>query len=405
MKKQDPGHIVCLALPAWEADYLRSTVELMKGLSATNLVLYVDYAYTISDCIKGILGKKKFEWKRLLGINKRLRKISGDDQTGLYVLSLPPVFPSFIIRSYTFFKLANRLNAAFTGYFINRAIKRLQLHNIIAFNSVQPFLGLYWKIKHIDYKIYYIYDDFTNVPWFKGFASKEENKFIQQADLIVVSSDELKKRKEQSGIPTEVVNNGVHFDAFYRYAKKNTTETKEAKTIGYTGTMDFRFDIDLLEPVVKDLPQHQFLFIGKVFEPEIRQRLSKYKNVTFMPPVSSDQVPLIQSRLDVGIIPYVCNDLTAAIYPLKANEYLAMGLPVVMTPFATIGEADDVVFVAKDPKAFINDIKNALSGNNDALIQKRIEVAKKADWSARSAQLMAIIEIHTAAKIDFPVVA
>jgi len=95
MEQSKPKHIVCFALPAWEADYLRSTVELMKGLADDNLVLYVDYAYTISDLAKGILGKKKFDWKHLLGIKSRLRRINGDDGKGLYVLSLPPVFPSF----------------------------------------------------------------------------------------------------------------------------------------------------------------------------------------------------------------------------------------------------------------------------------------------------------------------
>ena len=403
MAKQSPRHIVCLALPAWEADYLRSTVELMKGLSASSLVLYVDYAYTISDCIKGMRGIKKFEWKRLLGIDKRLRKISGTGNRGLYVLSLPPVLPSFAIRSYTFFKLANRLNAAFTGYFINQAIRELQMQDIVAFNSVQPFLGLYWKIKNLKYKIYYIYDDFTNVPWFKGFASKEENKFIQQVDLIIVSSTELKKRKGQPGIPTEVVNNGVHFDAFNQYEKKISPDDKAQKTIGYTGTMDFRFDMDLLEPVIKELPQHKFLFIGKVFEPKIHERLSKYENVTFMPPVPSDQIPQIQSAIDVGIIPYVCDDLTAAIYPLKANEYLAMGLPVVMTPFATIGEADSVVYLAKDAKAFKQSIETAIAQNNELLIKKRVDIARKADWSERANQLKNIIELHTAAKLDIQV--
>ena len=99
MKKRSPENIVCCALPAWEADYSRSTVELMKCLSTENKVLYVDYAYTIMDLLKGITGRKKFDWKRILGIKKRLRKISGTGDTGLFVLSLPPVFPSFIFQS------------------------------------------------------------------------------------------------------------------------------------------------------------------------------------------------------------------------------------------------------------------------------------------------------------------
>ncbi len=391
MEQLKPKHIVCFALPAWEADYLRSTVELMKGLSDEHLVLYVDYAYTISDLIKGILGKKKFEWQRLLGLKKRFRRVRGNDGIGLYVLSLPPVLPSFIIKSYRLFKIANRINAAITGYYINKAIKKLQMKNIIGFNSFQPFLGNYWTINNLQFTVYYIYDDFSNVPWFKGFASIEEEKFISKADLIVVSSDELKKRKQKINKPIEVVNNGVHFNAFFSNINSRKLNENYMKTVGYTGTMDNRIDLDLLETVIKLLPNIRFLFIGKVRELSIYNRLIKYINVCFEPPVLADQIPCMQRQIDVGIVPYVCNELTAAIYPLKVNEYLAMGLPVVVTPFASLAEADDVVYMANNAGSFIKCIEMALIENDECIKQQRLNIARKADWKERSNQLMEIM--------------
>jgi len=396
MEQSKPKHIVCFALPAWEADYLRSTVELMKGLADDNLVLYVDYAYTISDLAKGILGKKKFDWKRLLGIKSRLRRINGDDGKGLYVLSLPPVFPSFIIKSHRFFELANKVNAAITGYYINRAIKTLQMEHIIGFNSFQPFLGNHWAINNLEFTVYYIYDDFANVPWFQGFVAVEEKKFIAKAGLVIVSSAELKKRRHMINRPVEVVNNFVHFNQFFTIIKSRKFNEGYIKTIGYTGTMDNRIDIDLLEEVVKGLPNLRFLFIGKVREQYIYDRLIKYINVCFEPPVATDKIPYMQRQIDVGIIPYICNELTAAIYPLKANEYLAMGLPVVVTPFASLGEADSVVYIAQNAKAFIASIEIALTEKEEWLKQQRLAIAKKADWKQRSDQLMEIIErYHT----------
>ncbi|MDP9081767.1 MAG: glycosyltransferase [Bacteroidota bacterium] len=397
MEQLKPKNIVCFALPAWEADYLRSTVELMKGVAVNNLVLYIDYAYTVSDLIKGVLGKKKFDWKRLIGLKKRLRRISGDDGTGLFVLSLPPVFPSFIIKSASFFKMANRFNAAITGYFINRAIKKLQMQDIIGFNSFQPFLGNYWKIINLKFNVYYIYDDFSNVPFFQGFAAIEESKFIAKVDLVIVSSDELKKRKCQIiNKPIEVVNNGVHFNSFFNNIKSRKLNDGYMKTVGYTGTMDNRIDIDLLENVITKMPGVRFLFIGKVREQYIYDRLLKYINVCFEPPVSTEKIPYMQRQIDVGIIPYVCNELTAAIYPLKANEYLAMGLPVVVTPFASLGEADDVVYVAAHAGAFVNSLKIALNENDELLKQHRLAIARKADWKERSNQLMDLIDKYSA---------
>jgi len=400
MKKQKPEHIICFALPAWEADYLRSTVELMKCVSANNLVLYVDYAYTISDCIKGVLGKKKFEWQRLLGIRPRLRRVLGEGDTGLYVLSLPPVFPAFIFKSEKYFTITNKFNAAITGYFINRAVRKLKMKNMVGFNSFQPFLGRHWNITGLKFMVYYIYDDFTNVPWFNGFVTSEENKFILKTDLVIVSSNELQQRKANLHKPIEVVNNGVHFNAFCNKMSGSKINAQYVKTVGYTGTIDNRIDIDLLEKVIKRMPNTRFLFIGKVFDENIYSRLIKYINVCFEPPVPADRMPLMQSQVDLGIIPYVCNALTAAIYPLKANEYLAMGLPVVMTPFASLGEADEVVYTAADATTFVQCIEYALHEADETIIQKRLAIAKKADWNERAIQLMDYIEKYKAIKYN-----
>jgi glycosyltransferase involved in cell wall biosynthesis len=386
-------HIVCLALPAWEADYLRSTVELMKGLAKDNLVLYVDYAYSITDCLRGMTGTKKVAWKRMLGIQNRVRKIKIDPIASIYVLSLPPVIPSLATASYRLFKTANRINAVVTGYVINRAIRKLQMKNIIEFNSFQPFLGNYWKIKNVIFRVFYIYDEFSNVPFFRGFVKDQEKLFIERSDLLIVTSDELKKRKQYPGKPIETVNNGVNFQSFYSQINP-VRNTGTEKILGYTGNIDGRIDIDLIESVICGLPQIRFLFIGKISEQNVYNRLSGYPNVTFKPPVAAAEVPALQCQFSAGMIPYVCNDLTAAIYPLKANEYLAMGLPVIMTPFASIGKANQVVYIAGDAPAFISAVEQALAENDDTLTEQRIAIAKSADWQERSNQLLEVIEYH-----------
>jgi len=300
----------------------------------------------------------------------------------------PPFFRRFFLRSYKLFKAANKINAAITGYFINKATKELEMRDIAGFNAFQPFLGLYWKIDNLASLVYYIYDDFTNVPWFRGFVEMEEEKFVKKVDMIIVSSDELKMRNAHFNKPINVVHNGVHFNEFHKAIYYPRLNGKFIKTIGYTGTIDDRIDLELLEKVVKELPYYRFLFVGKVYQPLIYERLIKYINVSFEGAVASENVPFKQAQMDVGIIPYVCNDLTAAIYPLKVNEYLAMQMPVVMTPFASLGEIDEVVYTARTAKAFKYCIETALMETNVAVKQRRYMIARKADWPARATGLM-----------------
>lgn len=393
MKRNQPHHIVCFALPAWEAPYLRSTVELMKGLALNNKVLYVNYAYSIKDCLNAILGKNKIDWKRLIGLKSRLQNISGNNDKGLYLLSLPPIIPAFATRNYQLFQLICKINAFITGFYINRAIKQLKMSEIVGFNAFQPFMGRYWKINNLVKTLYYIYDDFTNVPWFNGFVPLVEKEFIKKVDLVIVTSDELKKRNLGYGLPIEVIHNGVHFNAFNKHMNSGINS---GNTVGYTGSVDNRIDIALLEPVVSAMPEVNFLFIGKIFDQGIPDRLSHYPNVQFQPPVPSEEIPQLQSKLQAGIVPYVRNPLTAAIYPLKVNEYLAMGLPVIMTPFASVGEADEVVYTAVDSETFRQGIQQALAENDPGLNSKRVEVAKNADWGARVQQLERLITSYKA---------
>jgi len=378
---------------------LRSTVELMKCLAINNKVLYVDYAYTLPDLIRGITGRKRFAWQRVAGLKNRLQKISGDEQCGLYVLSLPATLPVFGTSSYKIFNILSTINASITGFFINKAIRKLKLSDIIEFNAYQPFLGNRWKLNNVTFKVFYIYDEFSNVSYFKGLAACEEKRYADAADLVIVTSDVLKTRKEVASRPIAVVNNGVHFNAFYsKIPNRSSLVETGHKVVGYTGNIDNRLDAALIERVIQAMPTTAFVFIGKVFDSALKARLEKNRNILFKSPVPAADIPDLLAGMDAGIIPYVCNNLTAAIYPLKANEYLAMGLPVVMTSFASLAQADSVVDFADSPESFKSALELALSANSDAQRNARIAVARAADWTMRANQLINHILQYKSAK-------
>jgi glycosyltransferase involved in cell wall biosynthesis len=87
-------------------------------------------------------------------------------------------------------------------------------------------------------------------------------------------------------------------------------------------------------------------------------------------------------HFDVCIMPYVLNDYTNYIYPLKLNEYLASGRPVVASPTRLLKEFDGTIQLCGSPEQWSAALSTALQPQaNSAEARKvRQEIAKKHDW-------------------------
>jgi glycosyltransferase involved in cell wall biosynthesis len=105
------------------------------------------------------------------------------------------------------------------------------------------------------------------------------------------------------------------------------------------------------------------------------------------------------AQFDVCLIPFLKNDLTAGIYPLKINEYLACGKPVVATRFSDLSDFEEVVDIADTSEEFIILVKKVLGesrpknqsnkhANNDDIPhetrKKRIAFARQNSWENRA---------------------
>ena len=117
---------------------------------------------------------------------------------------------------------------------------------------------------------------------------------------------------------------------------------------------------------------------------KVRKRLEKYENVKFFPPIKQNNVPKLLATYDVGIIPYLVNEVNKNIYPLKINEYLAVGVPLVMNAFAVLPEFEGIVSIAKNKEDFIAKLLEETQTDTAEKIMDRINFAKSNSWDART---------------------
>jgi hypothetical protein len=99
---------------------------------------------------------------------------------------------------------------------------------------------------------------------------------------------------------------------------------------------------------------------------------------------------------DVLLMPWKQNDWIEACNPIKLKEYLAVGRPIVSTPFAELRRYEGLVNVASEGKGFAEAIQQALAQPIDPQ-RLRIRVERET-WRSKCAQVLD----HLASENLFP---
>lgn len=322
----------------------------------------------------------------MLGLNRRTSVESL--HYSIAVLTLPPILPVNFLPHGKIYRWVNRFNANRVARSIQKAMKQFRFSKPIVINAFAPGLGVALVGKLNETKtIYYCYDEITQANWSKRHGGAMEKIFSASADAIVVSSEALCEEKRQLNKNCFVVKNGVDAEVF----KNGAIIKNEMPVVGFIGSLDSRVDFRLLDEIIMQSPEITFRFIGQIVD-ERFHLLKTWKNVEWIPPVSYEKLPKHVAQFDVGIIPFIKSEFTKKIYPLKINEYLAMGKPVVMTSFASLPEFENIVERADDAHYFKQAITKVLLSDNDELRKSRRRFSENNSWAARASEFDKIIK-------------
>ena len=385
-------NIICISQTTWHGEFTKSTVQLLSLIAEHNNVFFVEYPFTLKDVVMSLLGKQKAQVGRMLGLKSRI--IDEKTENGAIVkhLVMPPVLPIDFIKNKTIFKFLFGINTYLYKRQLLKVIKKYALSNTIIMTAYNPIYGLPMIGQLQEFlNVYYCYDG-MDTRRHKSRIFNIEKEFCKKVDGIITTSDFLNSEKKKLNNNSFVVKNGVDYNLFVPFAKKSVSKSTSIKKIGYIGTLDQRFDIDMVEHSVKELPKVLFEFTGYLLNNTIVERLSQYPNVSFFGPIKANEVPKLLAKYDLGIIPYIMDEVNKNIYPLKINEYLSVGVPVVMTAFANLTDFKNIVQVANTKEQFKEHILTELSNDNDSLIKERIAFAKQNSWEGRAVEFENIID-------------
>jgi glycosyltransferase involved in cell wall biosynthesis len=212
---------------------------------------------------------------------------------------------------------------------------------------------------------------------------------VRDADVVLASAPQLVERHLPERTDILLVENGVDTDRF-RPGLRVPDELAglDRPIVGYHGAVARWFDFEIFGSAAKELPSYDFVVVGPIDDAaEMKMgELARLPNVHLVDAVPSNDIPAYVAAFDVGIIPFVVDDLTRGVSPLKMYEYLAAGVPVVATPLP-VCDAHPMVRTASTPEDFAARITEAVEERADEFAADAEAAADAASWDSRVARI------------------
>ena len=195
-----------------------------------------------------------------------------------------------------------------------------------------PLLGRFDEVL----SIYHCIDNFTgNQGQFKQKTmQREENDLLRGVDICFTHSQGLFDRFQgltKRGIT--LIPSAADVDFFQSTSSIDPSLANiPHPRLGVMGTLDARLNIPLLYEIFHEQDTWQLVLIGALHPERANlNQLLKLPNVHSLGHQPFENLPALLNGLDIFLIPYVVDDLTRYISPIKLYEYLAVGKPIVST--------------------------------------------------------------------------
>ncbi len=380
--------------------YSSVSLSMAKEFAKNNRVFYVNKSYSVKDFVSNLNNKKVRERAPKLLTNRiqyeTLEKIPQNFVAATPPLSLPINWLP-VGKTYNYLQDYNKSVVLKT---VKKFIKDYKIKKYIYLNCYNPYgAAVLPKSYGAALNVYQSIDDISQNDYTVKHGLSLENEAIKQADVTLVTSKELWNLKSKISKDTFILNNAVDNTVFKRtltetFPKPKELEGRTGKVVGFIGNLDeLRVNYPLIKKAALAHSDKTFLFVGPLNNTEyLELGLPDIPNIIFAGGKNLYELPQYLQHMDCCLIPFLCNTLTRSIYPLKINEYLSGGKPVIATNFSEdIQSFKDQIYLADSDEAFVRLIDDALSPQSEQATKDRIALAESNTWTARISQFWDIM--------------
>ena len=232
--------------------------------------------------------------------------------------------------------------------------------------------------------VYELVDDHwqtMNTRAYRRLYREAEGALLERAGLVLANADSIRERLDTLRPGTlRFQAAAVDLERFTAPAKRGTEP--EPKTALYIGGVDRRIDVHLVAETARRMPDWRFIVAGPVESEEMRV-LRVVDNLVLPGRIPPADAPALIASAAVCLMPYVKNEFSRGIFPVKLVHYLAVGRPVAAVPIEPVVPYGDVVEFGEGVEAFSAAILRAAAADDEPARAARRQRVAEFDWENR----------------------
>lgn len=391
MKHQN---IVMLCQQSWDSGIDTNARNLARELARQNKVLYVNMPLNVKTLLQSY---------RKPGTRNQVRHLLTGRPPEQVAPNLWVYTPDIVglsinwLASRRLFTAFNRVNSQLLARCIRVAAQAVEFGSYSLLQDGLIFQGLELpRLLKPKQFIYYLRDYMIAVPYFQRHGPWAEARLMREADVVVANSAYLSDYARQHTPRSYDIGQGcvlTRYRADAPYPVPADLASVPGPRIGFTGYLtSLRLDVNLLLAIALERPQWSLVLVGPQDETFATSPLHALPNVYFLGNKSPDELPAYLHHFDVCINPQVINEITAGNYPLKVDEYLAMGRPVVATHTRAMEMFAPYAYLGRGPTDWLPLLERALAEAGPAPAADRIAFARSHTWAASTQALYDALE-------------
>jgi glycosyltransferase involved in cell wall biosynthesis len=365
-------NVVCFAKD-WDG-HPTSNTHLMRLLARHNRVLWLESVAMRAPRLGSSRDLRRMA-RRLAGAASGARWIEAD----LWVAS-PLVLPLPHSR------WAATLNRWLLRRTVGRLCRRLGMERFQVWTFL-PTAGDHARALGGRPLVYYCVDDWAHSPDYDGARVAEaETRLCQAADVVFATSRALAAEKRRWNPRTHHAPHGVDHAHFARALDPALPVAAEVAclrrpVLAVVGLLDWRIDTGLLAALADRRPDWSLALVGPALAD--LGALAARPNVHLLGRVPYARLPAVLKGCSIGLVPFVVDEYTRHIDPVKLREYLSAGLPVVATALPEVAAIDASCRIVRGVDELVVAAEAAMQDDGPEARSRRSRAMASETWEAR----------------------